>query len=69
VWHLSHFETILFQPLEMREAKFIRMRGKARPPGEARYFGSHSGANFTFEGVRPSAPYALEGGESEEMRH
>jgi hypothetical protein len=31
----------------MREARLVRTRGKARPAGEAKYLGSHSGSNFS----------------------
>jgi hypothetical protein len=35
------------RPLEVSEAMLARMRGSASPLEEARYFGSHSGSNFS----------------------
>jgi hypothetical protein len=43
----SHFVTIPLRPPAMREARFVRMRGNASPSGQARYFGSHTGSNFS----------------------
>ena len=41
------------KPPLIRAARFVRMRGRASPPGEARYVGSHSGSHFALYWRRP----------------
>ena len=43
----SHLVRTPVRPPEMRAARLVRARGKARPVGEAKYLGSHSGLNFS----------------------
>jgi hypothetical protein len=37
----SHFAITPFIPLDIREATLASIRGTERPPGEAKYLGSH----------------------------
>ena len=43
----------VYIPPPMSAAMLARMRGKARPPGEARYRGSQMGSNFCLYSRRP----------------
>ena len=42
-----HFAITPRNPPEISAATLARMRGSARPPGDARYRGSHTGSNFS----------------------
>ncbi len=44
---LGHREITPARPPEISEARLVKIRGKARPPGDARYRGRHSGSNFS----------------------
>ena len=41
-----HFENISLRPPEISIETSSKTRGKAKPPGDARYFDSHIGLNF-----------------------
>lgn len=49
----AHLAMVPLRPLEVREAMLARMRGSASPLEEARYFGSHSGSNFSLNCRKP----------------
>src|SRR4029453_14816432 len=42
-----HRVTTPRSPPAMRAERLARMRGSAAPPGDARYFGSQTGSNFS----------------------
>ena len=48
-----YFEITPRRPPEISAARFVRMRGSTRPPGLARYIGSHCGSNFSLYWRRP----------------
>src|SRR5438105_7986540 len=50
---VNHFATTPRNPPEISVARFVRILGSAKPPGEARYIGSHSGSNFSLYCLRP----------------
>jgi len=52
---LFHLLTIPFRPPEIREAILTRIRGSAGPAGEARYFGSQIGSNFSLYSRNPES--------------
>lgn len=51
--NLFHFTTIPFGLLEISKAILVRIRDSFKPPGDARYFGSHSGSNFSLYRRKP----------------
>jgi hypothetical protein len=44
---VCHLAITPLSPPEIREARSVKMRGNAMPPGDARYLGFHSGPNFS----------------------
>ncbi|MEY2457672.1 MAG: hypothetical protein QOK06_2797, partial [Acidimicrobiaceae bacterium] len=48
-----HLDTTPANPPEISDATFVRILGSTRPPGDARYLGSHFGSNFSLYCLSP----------------
>jgi hypothetical protein len=49
----GYFATIPLSPPPISEAMSVKMRGNDSPPGDARYFGTHRGSNFSLYCRKP----------------
>src|SRR5205823_100765 len=46
-FQIFHFATTPRSPPEIKVAKFVKILGRASPPGDAMYIGSQMGSNFS----------------------